>query len=384
MSYPGKNVRLRFLKFTVATGLLVFVIKYFKLGFIGKVLKLNIKNKALAPSPDDHEVFTSHKIPNQHPDTWKLSHLYNTKVISEKMRKELEETDTFSVLITVDDEILHEEYNKNHTSSSLLNSFSMAKGILALLVGCAIDDGYLESENICVSNFIKGYDQNKLAENLTFKHLMCMQGGFDWDEEYQHPFAENSEQYFIDDLTKQALETGFKNRPGELYEYQSVSAQILGIALRRVIKKDLAQYLSEKIWIPMGMELPAKWSVDSKGVEKAFCCIHACTRDFAKLGEMILKKGKWKNKQIISEEFIKRMLSPSDKNDAFCYSIWANDDNEITYRFFYGFLGQFIIMIPQKNMVIVKTGFYNKLKTDSKLRPTQVQMLVDEAIRLYG
>ncbi|MFL9835845.1 hypothetical protein ABS765_17655, partial [Chryseobacterium sp. ST-37] len=84
------------------------------------------------------------------------------------------------------------------------------------------------------------------------------------------------------------------------------------------------------------------------------------------------------------KEYKNCVLTKLATPDAFCYSIWANDDNRIKYRFFYGFLGQFIIMIPEKNMIIVKTGFYNTLETDSKLRPTQVQMLVDEAVILYS
>lgn len=245
------------------------------------------------------------------------------------------------------------------------------------MIGFAIDDGLLGSENQLISSIFPQYKDSEFGKHLTFRHLMTMQGGFDWNEEYRHPFAENSKQYFVKDLEKQTFETEIIRMPGTKYEYQSVSAQLLGLALRKITGKNLALYLSEKLWIPLGMEFSAKWSTDEKQTEKAFCCIHATARDLAKIGQLILQKGKWNGKQILSAQYCKKMLTPTQQNDAFCYTIWANDDKYST-RFFYGFLGQFIIIIPEKNMVIVKTGFYNKLEVDKKKRPLQVQILIDE------
>jgi len=130
------------------------------------------------------------------------------------------------------------------------------------------------------------------------------------------------------------------------------------------------------------MESPAKWSIDKKGVEKAFCCIHATSRDFAKIGQLVMQNGNWNGQQLISEAYCKRMLTPTTINDAFCFTIWADDETSLKYRFFYGFLGQFIIMIPDKQMVIVKTGFYNRLDVDEKKRPLQVKLFAEEFSRI--
>lgn len=151
----------------------------------------------------------------------------------------------------------------------------MAKGFLSILLGFAIDDGYLDSEDQLLSSIFPSYAQSEFGKHLTLKHLMTMQGAFDWEEEYRHPFSENSKQYFIDDLAEQAFSTGFKDMPGKNYEYQSVSAQLLGLALRKVTNTPLSVYLSEKLWKPLRMEHSAKGSTDKKGMEKAFCCIHA-------------------------------------------------------------------------------------------------------------
>lgn len=357
----------------------VFISGY---GYIFKALAINLKKGPITPSIDDEEKFPSRIVQNHDPQPWEKSDAYNTKTLSENLLKELKKTRTSSLLIVHDGKLIHEQYWKNHNSSSLMNSFSMAKGILSVLVGCAIDDGYLQSEDQLISSVFPQYKNNQYGKFLTFRHLMTMQAGLDWEEEYHHPFAENSKQYFVDDLAEQAFGVKMKEMPGQKYEYQSVSAQLLGLALRKATGKELAFYLSEKIWKPLKMEFPAKWSIDEKGMEKAFCCIHAAPRDFAKLGQLIMQEGNWEGKQLISKEYCKKLLTPTQENDAFCFTIWADDDSALKYRFFYGFLGQFIIMVPEKNMVIVKTGFYNRLEVDKKMRPFQVNFLVEELSRL--
>ncbi|WP_294288823.1 serine hydrolase [uncultured Chryseobacterium sp.] len=351
-------------------------------GYIFKAVALNLKKGAVTPSIDDEEKFPSRPVPNLKAEPWEKGPQYNCSILSEEILNELKKTRASSLLVVKNGKLLHEQYWKNHDFSSLMNSFSMAKGVLSILVGCAIDDGYLESEDQLVSTLFPKYAESFYGKHLTVRHLMTMQAGFDWIEEYRHPFAENSKQYFVEDLAGQAFNIDFIEMPGTRYEYQSVAAQLLGLVLRKAVHQDLATYLSEKIWKPLDMEFPAKWSTDEKGVEKAFCCIHATARDFARLGQLIMQNGRWKGKQLISKDYCQRMLTPTPENDAFCFTVWADDENEIKIRFFYGFLGQFIIMIPEQNMVIVKTGFYNRLEVDKKMRPLQVRSLINSLCRI--
>ncbi|MCU7619349.1 beta-lactamase family protein [Chryseobacterium sp. PBS4-4] len=352
-------------------------------GYIFKAIAINLKKGALTPSTDDEEKFPSHIVPNLKSKKWDKDEKYNTKLLSESVIKDLKKTRASSLIVIRNNQLVHEEYWKDHNHSSIMNSFSMAKGILSILVGCAIDDGYLQSEDQLISTLFPQYKNSEYGQFLTFRHLMTMQAGLDWEEEYHHPFAPNSKQYFVDDLAKQAFEVELKEMPGEKYEYQSVSAQLLGIALIKATGKNLATYLSEKIWKPLGMEFPAKWSIDEKGIEKAFCCIHANPRDFAKIGQLVMQNGNWNGQQLISKEYCKKLLTPTKLNDAFCFTIWTNQENDLKYYFFYGFLGQFIIMIPEKNMVIVKTGLYNKLEVDDKKRPLQVALLAEELSKIF-
>lgn len=347
-------------------------------GYIFKAIGLNLKNGSLSPSTDDGEKFPFRSVANRHPESFKKNHGYNSHILSEELTSDLRKTRASSLIVVKENRLLYEQYWKNHRTSSVLNSFSIAKSILSILIGCAIQDGYLKSEDQLVSSVIEKYKNSKYGKYLTFRHLMTMQAGFDWKEEYHHPFAPNSKQYFIDDLAEQTLSIDLKKMPGKEYEYQSISAQLLGIALKKATGKALSSYLSEKIWKPLGMEFPAKWTTDERGLEKAFCCIHATALDFAKIGQLILNEGRWNDRQIISKDYCRKMLAPTEQNSAFGYGVWADDDYILRHRFFYGFLGQFIVIIPEQKMVIVKTGHYNRLDIDEKLRPCQVRLLIDE------
>ncbi|KQT18155.1 hypothetical protein ASG31_05325 [Chryseobacterium sp. Leaf404] len=352
-------------------------------GYIFKAIGKNLKKGPITPSTDDEEKFPSHIIQNYHCDLWDKDAEYNQKTLPENILQELKKTRTSSLVIIRDHQLIFEQYWKNHSQDSLLNSFSMAKGILSMITGFAIEDGKLDSEDQLISTIFPQYADSDFGKFLTVKHLMMMQAGFDWEEEYRHPFAENSKQYFIDDLASQTLNVDLKEMPGTRYEYQSVAAQLLGLVLRKVIGCDLSSYLSEKLWKPLGMEYPAKWSTDENNTEKAFCCIHATARDFAKIGQLVMDEGFWKEKQILSKEFCRKLISPSAQNPAFAYNVWANRDHTVPHYFFYGFLGQFIIMIPEKKLIIVKTGLYNRLEVDKNKRPQQVKFLVDELSTLF-
>jgi len=352
-------------------------------GYIFKAIGINLKKGPLTPSIDDEGKFPSNPVPNANPKAWEKGKIYNTKTLPESVLKDLKKTRTSSLVVIQDGKLVHEQYWKDHNYSSQMNSFSMAKGILSILVGCAIEDGYIENENQLISTIFPQYENSKYGKFLTVRHLMTMQAAMNWEEEYNHPFAPNSKQYFINDLAEQTFGVEVKEMPGKKYEYQSISAQLLGFILKKVTGKDPSTYLSEKLWKPLEMEFPAKWSTDQKGMEKAFCCIHATPRDFAKIGQLLLQNGSWNGKQILSENYLKKLLTPTAENDAFCFTVWANDETEIKHRFLYGFLGQFIITIPEKNMVIVKTGFDPRLAVDKKLRPIQVNFLVEELTKMF-
>ena len=279
---------------------------------------------------------------------------------------------------------MHEQYWDGYTKNSKTNSFSVAKGITALLLGAAIDDGKIKDENELFSDFYENYRNVEFGNKLTLKNLTTMEAGLNWSEHYNNPFGPTAKAYYGNSLAEAVFLRGFKNNPGEKFEYQSGATQLLGFAIRKAVNQPLASYASRKLWIPLRMERNADWTVDENGMEKTFCCIQSNARDYGKIGQLMLNNGKVDSLQIINPNYLTKMTTPTQhSNGAYGYGIWINNDSQYKHYYFWGILGQYIIVVPEKNIVIVRTGNNENIIEDTKGRPTQVDFIVKEVINNY-
>jgi CubicO group peptidase (beta-lactamase class C family) len=130
----------------------------------------------------------------------------------------------------------------------------MAKAVTVMLLGKAVEEGKIKSIDDKFSDYFEEFHHKEFAQNVTLKNLAQMESGLDWNEDYKNPFLPNAKAYYGRSLIKATFSRKFKENPGERFEYQSGSTQLLGFAVRKAVGQPLASYLSEKFWIPMGME----------------------------------------------------------------------------------------------------------------------------------
>ncbi len=280
---------------------------------------------------------------------------YNNEEIS--FNDFLKESNTVAFLIIKNDTIQYENYFNGYNEESIVASFSMAKSITSILIGCALDDGYIKSVDEPVVNYVPELKENGL-EKVTIKHLLQMSSGIKFNESYANPFGDAATFYYGTDLKKTIYKMKPQHAPGKGFEYSSGDTQLLGLVLQRSLKgKSITAYLNEKIWTPLGMEYSASWSLDRKdGLEKTFCCINARARDFSKIGRLYLNNGNWNGKQIVSKEWVKESTHP-EKGEGnvshYKYQWWLTGDGSYTAK---GILGQFIYVNPAKHLIIVRLG----------------------------
>lgn len=278
--------------------------------------------------------------------------------------KFLEDNKTVAFLIIRHDTIQYEQYFKGYSRECIVPSFSVAKSVTSILIGCAIDDGFIKSVEEPVTNYIpelrkRGFDK------VTIAHLLQMTSGLRFNESYFNPFGDAASFYYGRRLRKQIARMKLKAEPGQRFEYTSGSTQLLGMVLERALKqKTITGYLQEKIWDPLGMEYDASWSIDKKrdGIEKAFCCLNARAVDFAKIGRLYQNKGNWNGKQVVSAKWIEQSTKPdlsAGGSEHYRYQWWLPTPNEDFMA--QGILGQFVYVHPAKNLVIVRLG-----KTEGK------------------
>lgn len=334
---------------------------------------------------DDGRLFLSNTIHTTNPVLWDEHPGYNKKELPGNIVDDLIQSNTASFIVVKEGKLLHEQYWNGYNELSKTNSFSMAKAVTVMLLGKALEEGKIKDIDIQFSEFYDEFKSKPLGKDLTLKNLAQMESGLDWDENYKNPFLPNAKAYYGRSLIKATFSRRFKQKPGERFEYQSGSTQLLGFAVRKAVNQTLSSYLSEKFWIPMGMEQNAEWSVDESGMEKTYCCIHSNSRDFAKLGQLFLDDGKVGNEQVLNLEFIEKMRTPTEKSDEiYGMGFWINNDNPVKHYYFLGLQGQYIIMIPEHKMVIVRTGSYNNLPKTDRGRPDQVKFLVNETVKLFA
>ena len=149
--------------------------------------------------------------------------------------------------------IISEQYWDDYGPQSLSNSFSMSKSIVSLLVGCAISDGFIESVDQPVSDFLPAWTSFD-GKTLTIKDLLTMSAGVKWDESHSSLFSKATEAYYGKELWKLTQTEVLEARPGEHFNYQSGVTQILAFLLQKATGKSVSEYASEKIWTPINAE----------------------------------------------------------------------------------------------------------------------------------
>jgi len=265
---------------------------------------------------------------------------------------------TVAFLIIRNDTLLCEKYYRGYNEASVVNSFSMAKSVTSILIGCAIDDGFIQSVEEPVIKYIPELKGNGI-EKLSIKNLLQMTSGFDYTESYINPFGDAATFYYGRNLPKALFKLKLNKEPGTEFSYSSGDSQMLGLVLERALKgKKITEYLQEKLWKPLGMEYDATWSLDKEkdGMEKTFCCLNARARDFAKIGRLYLNKGNWNGRQIVRKEWVEISTTADTLEGGspnYKYQWWLQRDGNYKAE---GILGQYIYVAPKKNMIIIRLG----------------------------
>ncbi|MDA7728528.1 beta-lactamase family protein [Flavobacteriales bacterium] len=312
---------------------------------------------------DDYIHFPSNSIKNGNHQEWLVSKEYNKAQLPEFIKPINDKLGTVAYMVIKNDSIIFEEYWNGYSSDSSSNSFSMAKSWISTLVGIAIKEGKIDSINQKACDFLPEFCEGDNS-TITIKHLLTMSSGLDWDEDYHDPLGQTAEAYFAPNLRKQMMRLKAVENPGEIFKYHSSCSQLLAFIVESATGKSVNQYISEKLWKPMGAKHPALWNTDTKrGDEKAFCCINSNARDFARLGKLYLNQGNWNGTQILDSNYVKEATSAANlldedgnKNVNYGYQFWIANRRGLDVYYTRGLWGQYVICIPEKDMIIVRLG----------------------------
>ena len=340
---------------------------------------------------EDYKIFNNRIVFANNYQPWKISKNYNKKQIPVKYIKNFEEIETIAYIIIKDDSIKFEKYWDNFNDSSITNSFSATKSIISLLIGIAIDDGYIKSVSQKVGDFIPEFNFGNNSK-LTIKHLLTMSSGLNWKEGYSSLFSPTTQAYYGNNLKKLVFNLKVTEEPGLIYKYLSCNTQLLAFIVEKATGMSVSEYASKKLWIPLGAKHNAYWSLDkNNGMEKAYCCFNSNAQDFARIGKLCLNNGNWNGKKIISKEYLDESFKPvsylKDEEgslvDYYGYQWWIINYKGLKINYARGLLGQYIIMIPEKNTVVVRLGKKRSKDMINKF-PADIYMWIDAALEIIN
>lgn len=212
-----------------------------------------------------------------------------------------------SVLISKNNQLVYEKYFNDYNRDSLHDSRSSFKSITSLLIGIAIDKGFIKNVNQKVYEFFPEYPFLKtdpLKKQMTIKNLLEMKSGFDC-EEFNGTKDCEDEMSSSKNWVGYALQLPMKNKPGEIWSYTSIDPMILSGIIRKSTNMSIMDFADKYLFKPLEIS-SYKWTIDPSGNGMTGGSFYIRSLDMIKLGQLVKDKGVWNGKQIISSKWIKQ------------------------------------------------------------------------------
>jgi len=267
-----------------------------------------------------------------------------------------------ALLVVHDGKLRLERYGLGFDASGRWTSFSVAKSMTATLVGAALRDGHIKSMDDKVSDYIPQM-KGSAYDDVSIRQLLTMTSGVQWNEDYGDPnsdvarFNNHQPEPGVDALVSYLRRLPRAAPPGTRWNYSTGETNLVGILVNQATRKPLATYLSEKVWIPAGMEQQATWLLSKTGQEISGCCIQAASRDFARFGLFILDGARVDGRSIVPDgwlgEATTKRADIGQPGRGYGYFWWTYDDGSYAAR---GIFGQGIFIDPKRRIVIVSNA----------------------------
>ena len=273
---------------------------------------------------------------------------------------------TTGLLIAQDGQILIERYQYGRGDQHRLTSFSMAKTIIAMMIGLAIAEGRIRSVEDEAAAYLPALAGTEYGAT-PLRHLLTMSSGVAFREEYDG----NDDSARLSRLTIGGQSAGgvqvpphFNRRiapPGQRWYYASAETFVLALVLRQAIGRPIAGYFSEKIWQPLGAEAPATWLTDRSGQEVGYMGFNAVLRDYGRLGMMLARGGQAEGRQIIPPAWLAEMTrahvapAATGRYYGYGYQTWIFPSLDGSFALL-GVRGQALFVDPARRLAMVHTA----------------------------
>ncbi len=308
----------------------------------------------------DVEVIKNNDIPADAPNATKPFNVKNTlnrnKTEMQELNKVLDDIKDINNLLSLSilkgDTWLAERYYHDADSSCKNNIYSVTKSVISILIGIAIDQGYISSVDQTIGEYLNLDELNLTEEHqsLTIRHLLTMSSGLKWKIEEMEFRAIKID----DDPIRLILEREIDFKPGTSFRYSNGNIHLLSMILSEAVGADTSEYASENLFEPLGIN-DIEWAKDAVHNTIGSSDLHLSCQDMTKIGQLMLDKGNYEGQQIVSEAWIEESTTfkiNSDSHLDYGYLWNINNTEDISYYAAIGYGGQYIYIFPDKDLVI--------------------------------
>ncbi|NGM83477.1 serine hydrolase [Paenibacillus sp. 7124] len=308
----------------------------------------------------------------------------------EKFDRAINKTKVKSCLILKDGTLVYQYFKSNKIRDNLGRINSCTKSIVSVLIGIAIEEGFIPSVDMTMERYFPDIVNNQAdsrKKDITIEHLLTMSVGIDWPEfgewNYMPPMCTH-------DVVKFVFDRELADDPGIRMNYNSGCSHVLSAVLMQATGMKTSVFADKHLFQPLGIE-DYRWFEDAKGISYGSDGLRLLPYDMAKIGQLYLQEGIWKGKRIVPAEWIRNSTEPCfltyDYIGHYAYHWWVTkvhpDQNDFTLnnRMFFamGRNGQFIIVIPSLQTVIVFTS-----TLDNTIKPLDfVREFIVKSMRNY-
>lgn len=271
-----------------------------------------------------------------------------------------------SVLLIKNDQLIIEEYFNGHSANKPHDLRSATKSIRSILMGIAIEKGFVDSVDDPISKYLKSPVPNKNFDarknKITIRHLMTMSSGLDcndWDKKSE---GQEDKVYKKKDWLQYTLDLPMVNDPGTVSNYCSMGVVLIAEIISQASGMTINKFAEQNLFNQLGITNVFWGHTSDKEVIPSGKRLYMTSRDMAKIGQLILNNGRWMGKQVVSEKWIEESTTPKTKITGIDFGyLWWNipfklNEKVIVSKTATGNGGQYIMILPEMDMVAVFTG----------------------------
>lgn len=272
-------------------------------------------------------------------------------------------SDLHSLMVVQDGKVIYEKYGVGCRPDDLHIMWSATKTFTALAAGFAWQDSLLDLN----ARLIDYLDPEQLPDSMsaelqqvTIYHLLTMASG--WEADMITNRIRGHEQF---NTIQEILHHPFRDVPGHQWRYNNIDSYMLGVAIAQVTGMPMEDYLNQKLFTPLGID-DYYYQKDSEGYNTAAFGLYLTTESLAKVGMLMLQKGEWQGKRLLSEEWLSMAMqphtwqlrpdttqTPTDWQSGYGFQMWMCRQSGVVRMD--GQWGQYAIIVPDKNAVVTMT-----------------------------